>query len=86
MTDVTHILNAIEQSDTGAVDKLFPAVYNELRGLAAQKTPREALGQTLQAIALVHEAYLRLVGVVEQTWGLVARRAICLAIAASAQL
>jgi len=69
MTDVKHIWNAIEQGDIRAVDKLFPAVYNELRGLAAQKMPGEAPGQTLQATALVHEAHLRLVGVVEQTWG-----------------
>jgi RNA polymerase sigma factor (TIGR02999 family) len=68
MTDVTRILNAIEQGDTKAVDKLFPAVYNELRQLAAQKMSREAPGQTLQATALVHEAYLRLVGMDGQSW------------------
>ncbi|MHC4510248.1 MAG: sigma-70 family RNA polymerase sigma factor [Planctomycetota bacterium] len=68
MSDVTRILNAIEQGDTKAVDKLFPAVYNELRRLAAQKMSREAPGQTLQATALVHEAYLRLVGVDGQSW------------------
>ena len=60
MTDVTRILNAIEQGDTKTVDKLFTAVYNELRQLAAQKMSREAPGHTLQATALVHEACLRL--------------------------
>ena len=62
MSDVTRILNAIEQGDTKVVDKLLPAVYQELRQLAAQKLSREKPGQTLQATALVHEAYLRLVG------------------------
>jgi RNA polymerase sigma factor (TIGR02999 family) len=68
MTDVTRILNAIEGGDTRAVDKLFPAVYNELRKLAAQKMSGEAPGHTLQATALVHEAYLRLVGMAGQSW------------------
>jgi len=68
MSYVTRILQAIEQGDTRAVDRLLPAVYQELRRLAAQKLSREKPGQTLQATALVHEAYLRLVGVDNQTW------------------
>jgi RNA polymerase sigma factor (TIGR02999 family) len=62
MSDVTRILTAIEQGDAQAADKLLPAVYQELRRLAAQKLSREPPGQTLQATALVHEAYIRLVG------------------------
>jgi len=62
MTDITRILNALEQGDSQAVDKLLPVVYGELRTLATQKLARELPGQTLQATALVHEAYLRLVG------------------------
>jgi hypothetical protein len=62
MTDVTRILNAIERGDAKATDELPPLVYEELRLLAAQKLSHEAPGQTLQATALVHEAYLRLVG------------------------
>jgi RNA polymerase sigma factor (TIGR02999 family) len=69
MSDVTRILNAIEQGDTGAADKLLPLVYKELRLLAAQKMSQEKPGQTLQATALVHEAYLRLVGLEKQSWG-----------------
>jgi len=65
MTDVTRILNAIERGDT---DELLPLVYEELRLLAAQKLSHERPGQTLQATALVHEAYLRLVGEEPQTW------------------
>ena len=61
MSDVTRILSAIEQGDSHAADQLLPLVYDELRRLAAQKLAREAPGQTLQATALVHEAYLRLV-------------------------
>ena len=68
MTDVTRILNAIEQGDAKAVDKLLPLVYDELRCLAAQKLSHESPGQTLQATALVHEAYLRLVGTEGQSW------------------
>jgi RNA polymerase sigma factor (TIGR02999 family) len=60
MTDVTHILSAIEQGDPQAAEQLLPLVYDELRRLAAQRLAREAPGQTLQATALVHEAYLRL--------------------------
>ena len=66
MSDVTIILNALEQGDSKAVDKLLPAVYKELRQLAAQKLSRERPGQTFQATALVHEAYLRLVGPQDQ--------------------
>src|SRR5437660_8503382 len=62
MADLTHILNAIEQGDPHAAEQLLPLVYDELRSLAAQKLAREKPGQTLQATALVHEAYLRLVG------------------------
>jgi len=68
MSDVTRILNAIAQGDGRAVDQLLPAVYQELRQLAAQKLSRERPGQTLQATALVHEAYLRLLGAGDQTW------------------
>ncbi len=62
MTDVTRILRAIEQGDPSAAEQLLPVVYDELRKLAARKMAQEAAGQTLQATALVHEAYLRLVG------------------------
>jgi len=68
MTDVTRILNAIERGDAGATDELLPLVYEELRLLAAQKLSHETPGQTLQATALVHEAYLRLVGDEPQNW------------------
>jgi RNA polymerase sigma factor (TIGR02999 family) len=81
MSDVTRILNAIERGDRDpkreesrlgthakATDELLPLVYEELRVLAAQKLSHEAAGQTLQATALVHEAYLRLVGDEPQTW------------------
>jgi RNA polymerase sigma factor (TIGR02999 family) len=61
MTDVTRILSAIEQGDPQASEQLLPLVYAELRRLAAQKMAQENPGQTLQATALVHEAYLRLV-------------------------
>ena len=66
--DVTRILNAIEQGDVKAADELLPVVYDELRRLAAQKLSQEKPGQTLQATALVHEAYIRLVGIHEQNW------------------
>ncbi len=62
MSDVTRILTAIEQGDPVAAEKLLPLVYDELRMLAAQKMSQENPGHTLQATALVHEAYLRLVG------------------------
>jgi RNA polymerase sigma factor (TIGR02999 family) len=68
MRDVTRILVAIEEGDTRAVDQLLPVVYQELRQLAAQKLSREAPGQTLQATALVHEAYLKLVRVHGHEW------------------
>jgi RNA polymerase sigma factor (TIGR02999 family) len=68
MTDVTRILNAIERGDAKATDELLPLVYEELRLLAAQKLSQEKPGQTLQATALVHEAYLRLVGSEPQGW------------------
>ena len=61
MSDVTQILSAIEQGDPHAAAQLLPLVYEELRKLAAQKLAQEKPGQTLQATALVHEAYLRLV-------------------------
>jgi RNA polymerase sigma factor (TIGR02999 family) len=63
MSDVTQILSKIEQGDPSASDQLLPLVYNELRTLAAAKLAQEKAGQTLQATALVHEAYLRLVDV-----------------------
>jgi RNA polymerase sigma factor (TIGR02999 family) len=62
MNEVTHILSAIEQGDPHAAEQLLPLVYDELRRLAAQKLAQEKPGQTLDATALVHEAYLRLVG------------------------
>lgn len=68
MNDVTRILNAIERGDSKAADELLPLVYEELRLLAAQKLSHEPPGQTLQATALVHEAYLRLVGNEPQNW------------------
>jgi len=68
MTDVTRILNAIERGDPKATDELLPLVYEELRLLAAQRLSREPPGQTLQATALVHEAYLRLLGGQVQNW------------------
>jgi RNA polymerase sigma factor (TIGR02999 family) len=69
MTEVTQILAAIEQGDPRAADKRLPLVYDELRRLAAQKLAQEKPGQTLQATALVHEAYLRLVDVkTAQKW------------------
>jgi RNA polymerase sigma factor (TIGR02999 family) len=61
MSDVTHILTAIEAGDPRAAEQLLPLVYDELRKLAAQRLAQEKPGQTLQATALVHEAYLRLV-------------------------
>src|SRR5262249_12306457 len=60
MTDVTRILSAIEQGDPHAAEQLLPLVYDELRRLAARKLAGERPGQTLDATALVHEAYLRL--------------------------
>jgi RNA polymerase sigma factor (TIGR02999 family) len=69
MNDVTRILSAIEQGDPSTASQLLPLVYDELRKLAAQKLAQETPGQTLQPTALVHEAYLRLVGASEaQRW------------------
>jgi RNA polymerase sigma factor (TIGR02999 family) len=69
MNDVTQVLDAIAQGDPHAAGRLLPLVYDELRRLAAQKLAQEKPGQTLQATALVHEAYLRLVGKRdEQSW------------------
>ncbi len=62
MTEVTQILSKIEQGDPAAAEQLLPLVYDELRKLAAAKLANEKPGQTLQATALVHEAYLRLLG------------------------
>src|SRR5262249_45216870 len=60
--DITHILAAVERGDAVAADQLLPLVYEELRQLAAQKMLQERAGQTFQATALVHEAYLRIAG------------------------
>ena len=69
MNDVTQILSRIDSGDTAAAEQLLPLVYDELRRLAAHKLAQEAPGQTLQATALVHEAYLRLVDVdAPQQW------------------
>src|SRR5437667_412867 len=72
MSDVTQILNAIDQGDPHAAEQLLPLVYEELRKLAAQKLAQEKAGQTLEPTALVHEAYVRLVasgdGAREQHW------------------
>jgi RNA polymerase sigma factor (TIGR02999 family) len=69
MSEVTRILDQIQQGDTQAAEQLLPLVYQELRRLAQQKLAREKPGQTLQATALVHEAYLRLVsGNADQKW------------------
>src|SRR5882672_4262108 len=69
MSDVTRILSQIEQGDPQAAEMLLPLVYNELRKLAGAKLAQEQPGQTLQATALVHEAYLRLVDVEKaQRW------------------
>jgi RNA polymerase sigma factor (TIGR02999 family) len=61
MSDITNLLNALERGDPGAANELLPLIYDELRTLAAQKLAHEQPGQTLQATALVHQAYLRLV-------------------------
>src|SRR3954447_2064347 len=62
VSDVTELLNAIDRGDPQAADRLLPLVYDELRRLAAAQLAREKPGQTLDATALVHEAYLRLLG------------------------
>jgi len=68
MSDVTRILNAIEGGDSQAADELLPLVYEELRHLASRQMSQERPGQTLQATALVHEAYIRLVEGADQNW------------------
>jgi RNA polymerase sigma factor (TIGR02999 family) len=69
VTDITRILSSLKQGDPAASERLLPVVYDELRRLAAQKLDQEKPGQTLQATALVHEAYLRLVDEEdEQRW------------------
>src|SRR5262245_66160819 len=68
MNDVTRILSEIERGDPKAAEQLLPLVYGELRRLAARKLAHEKPGQTLQATALVHEAYLRLVGAEDPGW------------------
>jgi RNA polymerase sigma factor (TIGR02999 family) len=68
MSEVTRVLNAIEQGEPRAADQLLPLVYEELRKLAASKMSHEAAGQTLQPTALVHEAWLRLVGKENPRW------------------
>src|SRR5881296_1659219 len=68
MSDVTRILDAIQQGDPKAADELLPLVYEELCRLAAHKMANEPPGQTLQATALVHEAWLRLAGNENQHW------------------
>ena len=68
MSEVTRILGSIAQGDTKAAGELLPLVYNELRRLAAQKLAHENPGQTLQATALVHEAWLRLVDSPNEHW------------------
>src|SRR5262245_1689408 len=68
MNDVTRILQSMDQGDPKAADALLPLVYDELRRLAAAKMAHEAPGQTLQATALVHEAWLKLAGSDRQQW------------------
>ena len=68
MSDVTQILNAITAGNSEASEKLLPIVYGELRRLAARRLSRESPGQTLEPTALVHEAYIRLVGNVDRHW------------------
>jgi RNA polymerase sigma factor (TIGR02999 family) len=69
VSDVTHILERVEQGDPAAADELLPLLYDELRRLAAHKMSNEAQGHTLQPTALVHEAWLRLVGNENKKWG-----------------
>jgi len=68
MSDVTRILSAIDKGDPHAAEELLPIVYDELRKIAAERLAQEKPGQTLQATALVHEAYLRLVGGADHPW------------------
>ena len=67
-TEVTQILNAVQSGDAKAADELLPLLYRELRRIAADKMSNEAHGHTLQPTALVHEAWLRLVGSNQQAW------------------
>ena len=68
MPEITRIIERVEQGDGKAAEELLPLVYEELRKLAAHKMARESAGHTLQPTALVHEAWLRLVGAPEQNW------------------
>jgi RNA polymerase sigma factor (TIGR02999 family) len=68
MDDITRVVAAVGRGEAGAAEELLPLVYDELRKLAAQKLAREPAGQTLQATALVHEAYLRVAGSVDPQW------------------
>jgi RNA polymerase sigma factor (TIGR02999 family) len=68
VSEVTHILHSLEHGDSSAAERLLPLVYEELRKLAAQKMANEASGHTLQATALVHEAWLRLVDGESRNW------------------
>ncbi len=68
MSDITRILNCIERGDVKTSEELLPAVYNELRRLAAHKMASEPAGHTLQPTALVHEAWLQLVDTPSQSW------------------
>ncbi len=68
MSDITMVLQAVGRGERGASEELLPLVYDELRKLAAARMAQEAAGQTLQPTALVHEAWLRLVGAGSQTW------------------
>jgi RNA polymerase sigma factor (TIGR02999 family) len=68
MKDVTQVLSALQNGEANAADELLPLVYQEIRRLAASKMAHEKPGHTLQATALVHEAWLRLVGSEQQTW------------------
>lgn len=68
MSDVTNILSAIDKGDPHAAEELLPIIYDELRRIAAERLAQEKPGQTLQATALVHEAYLRLVGGANHSW------------------
>jgi len=68
MSELTHVLDKIQQGNENAADELLPLVYEELRKLAAHKMAGEAPGQTLQPTALVHEAWLRLTGAENKTW------------------
>lgn len=68
MSEITQIIQSINKGDSKATEELLPLVYEDLRRLAAQKMVHERPGQTLQATALVHEAYLRLIGSEDQQW------------------